>query len=1837
MIVTSKSSVRSGNILKRVVVRLTKRLFGLSGLKGTRPAHAVSPAEERQYAAAMAELSASPNAAKIRRVLSATYRTGRYGECAAALAYYRAAGFDETDFVTRTAALLAEKGVTDFGPVLSGLGQAQTAMRQSTIGKAELPDFGPSPYTTSAELADLLVDYIEAVGVQRAFVSLQGLCQSLTTSLMAAGGEVKLTPMSGLLLLAFDADKVASGHGITLYEGDAKQSASMTVRRRGSTSPFSFLCLDVPTGVESLSLALHPARGQELNAGQQYQPFSFAEVDTAKAVTLIEGLVSEHQISEALHRLDRIPTQDEVENILSQMSARYFSWQRAQKARIEWITANADLLTGPSQIAGFLDWAGSDESTDPYELVNALFFDQHLLRLPAALARHMLTDTKYQRNRQRTERLRKISESDFMLDRLPMLAAHRPPAVDIRPRKVVSFLHQARPFVSNGYAIRSHHLLSAIKEMDWEVVSVARPGFPTESDDSPSTIDVDGLTYRFLKGPMHGHLSDWRYVHAAADSCTRLVAEENPELVHAASGYLTAWPALMAARRLGLPFVYEVRGFWDLSVTAGQPHLAERDLAQCIHANDTRLCQAADAVVTLTEAMRQQLIRRGISGDKIVVAPNGVDIEEHAPGSRDDQSLMELGLDPNRMTVGYVGSLLAYEGLDILLDALAMVQQRGGDFNLLIVGEGADRKRLEAKAKKLGLDKQTAFTGRVAPRDAARLYDLIDLCPFPRLPYPVCELVSPLKPFEAMARAKAVFVSDVAAMKEFLVEGVNALGFEKGNVNVLAEKLFQGLKHPDQARDLGHSARRWVSAHRNWEIAARAVERAFEIAAQARLDGRSAPAANPTLLPADGAEMFVDAPWEGWCQLDLDILPLTGTKNPPVVQVDVEKLDGGLIAPPGRDDIAYCWTRLVEPSKAVLQLPLNPVGQNTRARFKLPASTDGYRITIRPGENAAILMQGEGGVRVSPSPEARNVEGQLRIGLIADAFTTTALSEVAECVPLSRSNFVSQLDAHTFDLIVCESAWEGNRGEWARGVGWYSDEEIADLARLVETCRARGIPTVFFNKEDPVHFARFSKTAALFDHVATTDGEMVPRYLTLPNSKIKTARATPFFANVKVHHPFETSDRDKAICYAGTYYGPRYAQRTHDLSLLLEAASCHDLVVYDRQRLHAHSPYQFPENLRTFVKDGLAYEDMLNAYRQHGTFLNVNSVANSPTMYSRRVVEALASGAAVVSGPGRGLDRVLQGSVPTVSSHGEASQIISRVARDEAYRDSLAQAGARVVRRALTAGHWLSAIARDAGLAYAEGVRLPTYAARLTVPEHLSTAQLAATLDELISQSHPPEIIILSPSDHPALEDSTAVQEWERWASEVGVDLVVDAGQINKAFAEADYHVTLTAGCWLGHHCFEDMLALALSEPAIFIGKAGWYPVDKPNPDRRSVIGTAVPFRKDSPLDPRCVLRRRGSQSPTGGSFVGLSGNLLSFAPARPKSARKRMLIAGHDLKFIKPFEEHLEAAGFDLIYDRWTGHNRHDRAESATLLEQADVVFCEWMLGNAAWYAKHIHPEQTLVTRFHRQELETPYPASLQVERFHKVFFVSSLTRQDALERFGWKDGTRFINLGNGVDINALDLHKPDAARFALGFVGMVPMLKQVHKALDILALLRAKDPRFTLRIKGKLPRAYAWLKDRPDERAYYKRFWERLGADPLLQGAVSFDGYDDDMPQWYSKVGFVLSTSLFESFHYTVADGAASGAVPIILPRPGVSEIFGDQWTCEDSNAAVERILQLAYAPAVWRAAGESAAKLIAERYSIESVCERMVRQIRTYDFLARQETRLPLHSLGARHIEE
>lgn len=365
---------------------------------------------------------------------------------------------------------------------------------------------------------------------------------------------------------------------------------------------------------------------------------------------------------------------------------------------------------------------------------------------------------------------------------------------------------------------------------------------------------------------------------------------------------------------------------------------------------------------------------------------------------------------------------------------------------------------------------------------------------------------------------------------------------------------------------------------------------------------------------------------------------------------------------------------------------------------------------------------------------------------------------------------------------------------------------------------------------------------------------------------------------------------------------------------------------------------------------------------------------------------------------------------------------------------------------------------------------------------------------------------------------------------------------------------------------------------------------------RQALEGVEVRIRARS----ACEEAARGFSFPE--VYRRLEPHLERVAPPELREVHAtsptRVLIAGHNTKFLDQEIAYLTAGGCDVKRDVWLSHSRHDEAKSLKLLEWAEVVICEWCLGNAVWYSQHKRPGQRLIVRFHRMETETDFPFSVLMDNVDHMVFIAPWVLRWAHDMVGW-DPAKLSLVPNGIDIDSLDRPKLSGAGFNLGLMGYVPALKRIDLALDLLELLRARDERFHLYVKGRSPFELDWVVKRPEEIAYFEEQTERIRRSPLLREGVSFDDFGNNVASWFRKVGFVLSVSDIEGSHVSLAEGMASRAVPVIREWHGAADLYERRWIRSDMEDAADWILR-ATQERRRAAEGEDARSFVAERWA-------------------------------------
>ncbi len=375
---------------------------------------------------------------------------------------------------------------------------------------------------------------------------------------------------------------------------------------------------------------------------------------------------------------------------------------------------------------------------------------------------------------------------------------------------------------------RSLGILSAQRDLGWETTHLTAPR------QNPANVDVekvDGWVFHRTRRPRSilsrvPVASYWAEMKATERRLETLARESRPDIIHAHSPLLNGYPAHWVGRRLGIPVVYEVRAFWeDAAVnlnTASPGGLRVRATRRA----ETGLFRNVDAVVALCQGVRSEIVRRGIPAEKVSIVQNSVVIDRFPPTrTRDETLARSLGID-RRTVIGFIGSFYDYEGLDQLLRAIPAIRNDHA-VKVLLVGGGPMEEHLKRTARDLGIGETVVFPGRVSFEDVNRYYDLIDVFVFPRKKIRLTDLVTPLKPIEAMAKKRIVIASDVGGHREMIDDGKTGFLFAADSVEALTLRLREVLERRDLWPDIQEAGRSYVETERTWSAVGRAYETVY--------------------------------------------------------------------------------------------------------------------------------------------------------------------------------------------------------------------------------------------------------------------------------------------------------------------------------------------------------------------------------------------------------------------------------------------------------------------------------------------------------------------------------------------------------------------------------------------------------------------------------------------------------------------------------------------------------------------------------------------------------------------------------------------------------------------------------------------------------------------------------------------------------------------------------------------------------------------------------------------------------------------------------------------------
>ena len=399
-----------------------------------------------------------------------------------------------------------------------------------------------------------------------------------------------------------------------------------------------------------------------------------------------------------------------------------------------------------------------------------------------------------------------------------------------RPMKILHILDHSTPLQS-GYTFRTLGILRAQQARGWQTAHMTTP---RHTADGPNPETSANLTFyrtqrRRTLASKIPFINLFDEMKATQQRLTEVVELEKPDILHAHSPVLNLLPTLKAGQRYNIPVTYEIRAFWeDADVGNGTGREGSLRYRATRHL-ETQGLKKVDAIFTICEGLKADLIKRGFAAEKITVIPNAIIADDFTVSDQKPTSLLEKYQLHGKTVIGFLGSFYHYEGLDLLIDAMAQLKSQGDDqHRLLLVGGGYEERALRAQTERLDLSDSITFTGRVPHTKISDYYSLVDLLAYPRRSMRLTDLVTPLKPLEAMAMKKITIASNVGGHRELIDDGQTGFLFEADNVNALVGAIERAQSHSKDWPQMKEAGRIFVETERSWARSAENYQAVYD-------------------------------------------------------------------------------------------------------------------------------------------------------------------------------------------------------------------------------------------------------------------------------------------------------------------------------------------------------------------------------------------------------------------------------------------------------------------------------------------------------------------------------------------------------------------------------------------------------------------------------------------------------------------------------------------------------------------------------------------------------------------------------------------------------------------------------------------------------------------------------------------------------------------------------------------------------------------------------------------------------------------------------------------------
>lgn len=1363
-----------------------------------------------------------------------------------------------------------------------------------------------------------------------------------------------------------------------------------------------------------------------------------------------------------------------------------------------------------------------------------------------------------------------------------------PPVAPPEAPRVLSLYHTSIGFQKSGYSVRTQALLSNSK---LDVVPLTRIGYPWAaklpkaelpkgSKDKFET-EYGGVRYQHRRGQVMKQSLIFSNLALSKHEILKTICETRPNVVHAASNFVNALPGLLAARASGLPFVYEMRGLWELTAGVGIPTWLGSERYELERRTETFVAMNSDQVIVLSEVQKRELVSRGIEAERVRVVINGHEphtraeleseavIDEHCPGLREWLA--------GRTAIGYAGAIAVYEGLQELLAVLAKRRDAWTGVALVVAGDGPYLPHLRSLVSQLGLESHVKLLGRIPANAVNALYRVVDLCVLPRLPDLVSQLITPLKTVEILAQGKVLLASNVGAIAEQLDRYGYGETFVAGDQEDLARQLDRILNNlPSlKARYAGASGR--ISEQFSWGSIAAEWDRLLTEVAQDAAASQSALAPCPAFACRALTPLYDERP-------ERRLEPLRAWRRVARVQLWFSRgrsiyvrspanLELRLIALPDGGEIGH----------DVALGPAQGTGPSS-LRELLPMPQGKYTLFVYVEWNRASLLDSELAFLQSPKagqphemldvvPVKREVRQLLAFEIKHDAKNPAELNVLSEhagatrvalsYIPLPGAELGKNFDQRTRSKVTGTrfhyvSLEEGSSelalfprlsGPLIVEMTPWADGEILEN-RIRQVCRVQHVP------RDASLFASLDRSrtnilVAANINETLLDGStiwlktLVNTLASLPGVNVYVATNALLVSNGVTAELFDKPNVAKIDILSTS--SDRRSDIAKQLAVLDRTSGGFDL----------------------FIVRGLDFARAIvtKATRDRCVYYGAGMFARAPdgTVVTDEPALQIAAKSAAVIFQNQTMERLFR-------------------QREPAYEGQCYCIPPSVEQSALESTIPSRAQKRPEKLVVYAGKLIRAY----------GVVELVEAVCDLIESGTPVRLVVLGnkfdkrdPDYQERFESATArlgqAVTWLpavapsvalRWVAQADVVWGWRHGEFENSHFEVSTKMIEAIGC---------------ATPIVL------YPAVA----NRELMGDAYPGFGHEPAAAAEALARLLSvnRDVFQELFASLKPRFIASQAYRPlldnvvsrvrptrhhagaRGARPSILIAGHDFRFIENVEARLLAQGSRVTREYWKGHSTRLEYGQANLVAEADIILCEWCLGNAVWWSRNLPQSKRLFIRLHLQELSTTYPAAVDFSRVEKILFVSPHVMREAIAKFDIPaDKCKVVPIS--VRLNTAPSYSETELlrrRNTLGMVGLTPWRKRPDRALELLLGLRERYPNLTLHLKGHTPSEYAWMAHRREELQSYQHFFREIARLERL-GVVRVSGYDDQLESFYREAGWILSLSDFEGCHTAVAEGGVMGCLPLMTNWAGASEIYPANLVQRD-NAGLVRFFDAHY----------------------------------------------------------